>query len=209
MMCAMLEDTTVLLIGGSSGVGKTVVAQQLAHRFGMSWVSADDFRLVLERMTTPGTQPALHSFFRTFSQRSAEELVHTYIELAHVVSYALEIVIANHVATAAPLILEGDTIVPALAAKRIFADLPIEKQVGSVFLVEADEAAILHNVTERGRGVEQLSSRQLQTQVRFSWLYSQWIEREAHTYGLAVVPAQPHETLAGRILATLTSASPR
>jgi 2-phosphoglycerate kinase len=201
----MIENTTVLLIGGSSGVGKTVVASRLASQLGMTWASVDDFRLVLQRMSTPDAQPALHTFFRTLSHRSAEELAHTYIEVAHIVSYALEIVIANHVATAVPLILEGDTILPELAAKHVFADLPIGNQVCSVFLVESDEATIMHNVLERGRGVEQLSSEQLNTHVRFSWLYGQWIEREAHKYGLAVIPAQPHETVVRRILETLQS----
>jgi 2-phosphoglycerate kinase len=205
----MIEDTTVLLIGGSSGVGKTVVAPQLASQLAMTWASADDFRLILERMTTPGTQPALHTFFRTLYERSAEELAHSYIEVARIVSYALEIVIANHVATTAPLILEGDTIVPELAAKSVFADIPVGKQVRSVFLVEADEVAIMHNVLQRGRGVERLSSEQVQTHVRFSWLYGQWVEREAHKYGLAVITARPRATLVRRILETLQSANPR
>ena len=116
---------------------------------------------------------------------------------------ALEIVIANHVATTAPLIVEGDTIVPALAAKRVVANLAVGNQLGSVFLVEADEAAIMHNLLERGRGVEQLTSDQLQAQVRFSWLYGQWVEREARNYGLPIVLARPRETLVGRIVETL------
>jgi 2-phosphoglycerate kinase len=205
----MIEDTTVLLIGGSSGVGKTVVAPQLASQLGMTWASADDFRLILERMTTPGIQPALHTFFRTRYERSAEELAHSYIEVAQIVSYALEIVIANHVATTAPLILEGDTIVPELAAKSVFADFTVGKQVRSVFLVEADEVAIMHNVLQRGRGVERLSSEQIQTHVRFSWLYGQWVEREAHKYGLAVITARPRATLVRRILETLERANSR
>jgi 2-phosphoglycerate kinase len=198
----MTEDTRVFLIGGSSGVGKTVVAPQLASQLDMTWGSADDFRLVLERMTTPDAQPALHSFFRTLWQRSAEELVTNYISVAQLVSYALEIVIANHVATRAPLILEGDTIVPELAAKRVFADLAVGNQIHSVFLVESDEAAIRRNVLERGRGVAQLTAHQLQTQVRFSWLYGQWIQREAERYGLPVIPAQPRETVVTRIMGT-------
>jgi 2-phosphoglycerate kinase len=116
----MIDDTKVPLIGGSSGVGKTVAALRLASRLGMTWESVDDFRLVLVPMTTPEAQPALHTFFRTLYQRSAEQLAHSYIEVAQMVSYTLEIAIANHVATASPLILEGDTIVPELAAKRVF-----------------------------------------------------------------------------------------
>ena len=106
-------------------------------------------------------------------------------------------------ATRAPLILEGDTIVPELAVKQVFADLSVEDQVRSVFVVEADESAIWRNLMERGRSVAQLSAKQLQTQARFSWLYGQWLQREAHRYGLPVISAQPRETLVRRIVETL------
>ena len=51
------RDWKVLLIGGPSGVGKTTVAQHMARRLGISWAQADDFRLVLERETSPATYP--------------------------------------------------------------------------------------------------------------------------------------------------------
>ncbi len=42
-------DCTVLLIGGSSGTGKTNLAKQLGQRFGISWLEVDDLRLALQR----------------------------------------------------------------------------------------------------------------------------------------------------------------
>ncbi|HEY3188606.1 MAG TPA: AAA family ATPase, partial [Solirubrobacteraceae bacterium] len=43
----------VLLIGGSSGVGKTTVAPELARRLGAAWLMVDDLRLALRRSGLP------------------------------------------------------------------------------------------------------------------------------------------------------------
>jgi 2-phosphoglycerate kinase len=205
----MNDDLKVLLVGGSSGVGKTVVAPQLAAQLGMTWASADDFRLVVERITTPDTHPALHMFFRTLTQRWPAELAHAYIEVGRVVYDALEIVIANHVATDPPFLLEGDTIFPELAVKRVVANLPLGNYGRAVFLFEPDEVVIRHNVLKRGRGVAQLTPEQLTSHVRFSWLYGQWLQREAGAHGLLVITVRPRETLVARILELLQSHLPR
>jgi 2-phosphoglycerate kinase len=190
----------VMLIGGSSGVGKTTVAAPVAARLGMTWGSLDDFRLVLQRTTTPQQQPALHAFFHDLPNLPGEALAQRYIEVGRVVSHAIEIVIANHVATNAPLVLEGDTLVPEVAAQRIVADLDVGDVVRAVFIVEADADQLRQNILARGRGVEQLSSVQLARFVEFSWRYGQWLRQEAMRYGLPVVPARPKETLVERLL---------
>ena len=42
-------DWTVLLIGGPSGAGKTILAKQVGLHFGISWLEVDDLWLVLLR----------------------------------------------------------------------------------------------------------------------------------------------------------------
>jgi 2-phosphoglycerate kinase len=54
----------VLLLGGASAVGKTAVSYRLARHFGIGLTEVDDFQVLLETMTTPEQQPALH-FWRT------------------------------------------------------------------------------------------------------------------------------------------------
>lgn len=199
----MMTNVTVLLVGGSSGVGKTTIAPQLASRLGMTWGSADDVRLVLERMTTPEQQPALHLFFQQLTQLAPDELAHRYQAVAAVVSYALEIIVANHVATAAPLLLEGDTITPAMAAQHQFANLAVEQQVRAVFLVEAEETVIQRNMCERGRGMHQSPLEYSVRMARFSWLHGLWLSQEALRYGLPVIAARPHENVIDRILVAI------
>jgi hypothetical protein len=45
-------------------VGKTSVSYRLAHRYGVGITEIDDFQVILERLTTPDQQPAMH-FWRT------------------------------------------------------------------------------------------------------------------------------------------------
>ena len=93
-------DWMVLLIGGPSGVGKTIVAKQIGLRFGIPWLQVDDLRLALQwsRVTLPQNTEALYFFEKTphVWQLPAECLCDGLIALGQVMSPALEIVIANH-----------------------------------------------------------------------------------------------------------------
>jgi len=193
---------SVLLIGGHSGTGKTVVSQRLARRYGVGLAQVDDFRLVLQRMTTPSQQPALHKILRIVSapDASPEAASEALIQVAQTMSYALEIVVAHHVATHTPLILEGDGIVPAFAAQPVFDGWDVGNSVRAVFLIEADEQQLFRSASKRGRGFEDLSPNQQDKSVRRSWLYGQWLAREAARFGVPVVTSQPWETLEERVV---------
>jgi hypothetical protein len=60
----MRRDWDVLLLGGAAGTGKTTIGYRVARLFDVGIVEVDDFQVILERMTTPQQQPALH-FWRT------------------------------------------------------------------------------------------------------------------------------------------------
>ena len=66
-MGALQTNWVVFLIGGSSGVGKTSVANQLGLRFGASWLHVDDVRLAFQRsrVTLPERTEALYFFEET------------------------------------------------------------------------------------------------------------------------------------------------
>jgi 2-phosphoglycerate kinase len=206
-------DWRVLLIGGNSGTGKTVVAHEIAHRFGASVLLVDDIRLALQRITIPEHQPALHYFLSDSAvwQRPSELLVEGWIGVAKVVSYAIEIVIAHHIAVAeaGPVVIEGDGILPSLAAQDQFAGLnhfqglTVQQMVRSVFLFEPDEEVLLTNMQSRDRGFDELPSAEQRVQARASWLYGQWLRQEALAHELPAVPARPWETLTERVLAAI------
>ena len=56
------RNWTVLLIGGSSGTGKSSFAYNLARFYGVSVLEVDDVGQALKAMTTGETLPMLHYF---------------------------------------------------------------------------------------------------------------------------------------------------
>lgn len=193
---------TVLLLGGSSGTGKTRVSMELAHHLSAPCSQVDDFRLVMQRSTTVKEHPDLHFFLSTDNvwQRAPEELFQRLRRVGEIVSRSIEVVVANHVATSAPLVLEGDGILPGMAAQKSFAGLEAADQVRAVFLFELDEEVIGRNMLERGRGFTHYSAKEQNTQVRMNWLYGQWLRQEAERHGLPVVSSRPWDTLLRRVL---------
>lgn len=205
-MCALRKpvDWKVLLIGGHSGTGKTAVARQLGRRWEFPFAEVDDFRLVLQRMTSPKVLPALHAF-KTWSDVEglpAEDVCRRLITIGQVVSHALEIVVANHVATDMPLILEGDGLVPSMAAQTRFANLAIAgPEVRAIFLVEPDRERLLESMRDRPRGdFAALSHPEQRRRASVSCLYGKWLKAEAQRHNLSVIRPQPWNTLTRRVL---------
>ena len=204
----------VLLLGGNSGAGKTVVARALASRFARSLMLVDDVRMVIQQMTTPTEQPGIHYFLvhPTIWQKPPETICEGFITVGKALMRPLSVVIAHHIFVpgAGPIILEGDGILPALAAQRNFAKMHftpavVSDEVRSVFLIETDEDVILHNMRQRGRGFDGFSLKEQETLARASWLYGQWLRRQAGHYNLPVVEARPWETLLERVLNVVSS----
>jgi len=197
----------VLLIGGSSGVGKTAAARQLAQQLSITLVLADDVRLALQRVTTSTSHPALHIFlgYRLEHWRVAEKVRDDWIAVGQAMRPALQAIIEHHVAvpSAGQLILEGDTILPSLRQPGTYSD-PIRAMLAdalrSVFIVEQDQTQLLNNLRSRGRGFETWGSLEQESFARASWLFGEWLSQEARGYGISVIASQPLTTLTERIL---------
>ena len=194
----------VLLLGGASGVGKTSVSYRLAHHFAVGLTEMDDFQNVLERMTTPKQQPALH-YFRLHTAEvlrmdDEQMLAHT-LSVADAMSVAMELVIANHLATRAPVVLEGGFLLPSLAVRPAYDGVLADGQVRAVFLYEEDEQQLLRNFRARAGEDHRWPRR-----ARASWYDSEWLRREAERLGLVAVPARPWDTVLERVIAALQPA---
>ncbi len=191
---------TVLLLGGAPGTGKTAISYRLAQHFGVGLTEVDDFQVLLEAMTTPAQQPALH-FWRTHpdpGSLTAEAIFEQGLTIGPVMSRGLEAVIANHLDGQTPVVLEGDFIHPALAAQQTFGEFANNGQVRALFLYEADEQQLLANFAQR----EPETGPQI-IRARVSALYGQWLKREAERHGLPVLPARPWDTVFERALAAV------
>jgi 2-phosphoglycerate kinase len=196
------RDWQVLVLGGASGVGKTMVSYRLAHHFACGLTEMDDFHIVLKRMTTPEQQPALH-FFRLHAaevlRMDDEQMLAHILDTSKAMSGAMELVVGNHLASSAPLVLEGDFLLPSLAGRPAYDGIPADGQVRAVFLYEEDEQQILRNYRAR-EGTDQPH------RARVSWYHSEWLRREAERLGLPAVPARPWDTVLERIIAVLQPA---
>lgn len=198
---------SALLVGGVSGTGKSTLARQLGLRFGIPWLQVDLFRLAFQhsRATLPHGNDDLYLFWdvpdvwRLPPERLRDGLIGT----GKAMSPAIEIATASQVEHAGPAILEGDGVLPSVAATPLLRERVASGQVALVFLVEPDEEVLLSNMLARGRGIVTRPAAEQRTQARAAWLFGQWLTAEAGRYGLPVVEPRPWETLADRILAAV------
>lgn len=188
-------DWTVLLIGGASGVGKTSISYRLAQHYAVGITEIDDFQVILEGMTSSEQYPALHHW-----RLHGEEMLRlddegklcVMLDYSAVMNEALTLVVANHIESRTPIILEGDFILPALAIQASYNDVPAAGQVRAVFLYEPEEEQIRRNYTFRD-GIEQPE------RARASWHHSEWLRQEAERLGVPSIPARPWETVLDRV----------
>ena len=199
-------DWQVLLIGGHSAAGKTTVAAQIGRSLGMPWMMVDDLRLAFQRarVRLPEGTDALH-FDKTpnFWRRPPEELRDALIAVGEVMSAPLEVVVENHVDQAAPIVIEGDGILPALLSQPPLIER--SAKVRAAFIIEPEESAILDNTLARGKGfVAGRTEAELRVDAHARWLFGQWLAQEAARYDLPVVEPRPWETLSERLFCVIT-----
>lgn len=189
----------VLLIGGSSGVGKTVVARELAQHISLSLLLLDDVRLAIQQATSSETNPELHIFleYQKEQWRNSESILADWITVGKALAKPLNAIIRHHIIVpdVGAIIIEGDGILPMVAGQ-----FPESKDVCTVFIVEQNESQLLHNLQSRGRGFNDWDESEQKGFAHASWLYGQWLAREANKLALPVIDAQPQQTLLERLL---------
>lgn len=115
-----LEEPLIILIGGTTGVGKSTVATQLAARLGITRiVSTDAIREVMRSIFSERILPTLHqsSFdahraLRGPVPRTADPVVVGFQEQVRAVAVGVEALIERSVVEATDLIIEGAHLVP-------------------------------------------------------------------------------------------------
>jgi 2-phosphoglycerate kinase len=186
----------VLLIGGASGTGKTSLSYSLAREFDTRITEVDDFQVLLERMTTPEQQPALH-FWNSHpdpSSLTAKEIHEQGLDILDVMLPALEAVVENHLENGTPVVLEGDFMHPALAARERFGEEPNDGRVLGVWLCEFDEAQLVQNFLGREPETEPQELRACVSALRAAW-----IRDTCEDLGVPWVEPRPWETLNDRV----------
>ena len=202
-MARPFKSNSVWLVGGASGTGKSRLAYDLARRLDIPIVEIDDIVEALFAMTTPEQQPALH-FWRTHPEAASwapERILELHIATVRALVPAVEAVIANHLETDTPVVIEGDYLLPETAAREAFGEVANEGRVRAVFLVETDSARIVSNFRSR----EPADGEQLD-RATVSSLFGAWLAAEAALVGIPVIAPRPWRTVVERALAAIATA---
>jgi 2-phosphoglycerate kinase len=139
----------VTVVCGATGVGKSRVAIPLAARYGVPLGETDDIVTALLAITSADDQPVLH-YWETHPEVmswSAERIADLHFSVSDVLLPGLRAVIADHVEFGAPVVLEGDYLVPELVVG--FGDA-----VRAVVLHEPDVDRIAANLGAREPGAD-------------------------------------------------------
>ncbi|MER7706641.1 AAA family ATPase [Kitasatospora sp. NPDC097605] len=216
----------LLLLGGASGVGKSLAAARLAADTGAFVVEFDDVVAAVQELTTPAHHPDLHLFddgsdvgdgsdvrdgsnVRDGSGVGAtpaqdlppERVLDLQIATAEALEPALLGVVRNRLTVPVPAVVEGDYLTPAACARAVALGRAAGRDVRAVFLHEGDAGRITANYAARepGSGVQA-------DRAEVSARYSRWLAAGARRHALPVVDCRPWATLADRLDRALETA---
>lgn len=144
-----IETPVIVLIGGTTGVGKSTIAAEVAHRLGITrFVSTDSIREVMRGIFTEELMPALHaSAFEAWRSlrvpvpHGANPVVVGFREQAAVVSSGVKALIERSMKEGVSLVIEGVHLVPGYIKP---SDFPDARVVQILIAVEDEDAHRSH-----------------------------------------------------------------
>ena len=189
-MQSRLPAASVVLVGGSSSVGKTTLAQALATRVHGDRLSVDDLRRSVDdarvRFFSETEDPwRLDPPTLCLVLRRAAEAMRPL--LGRVVETAL--------ADGRGLVLEGEALDPRLAAR-----YSSDPRVPALFVIELDSERLMQTFHRRSPSLGRLPPAERATVARTCVLYAGWLKREGQRRGLPCLPSQPWATLTDRAI---------
>ena len=183
-----LPGWTVTLVCGAAAVGKSRVARGLAARYATPLSEVDDIVTALLAMTEPDQLPVLH-YWQTHPETRSwgpKRIAEHHMSVAETLGPALSAVIADHVEFRAPLVLEGDHLLPELV--RGFGGA-----VRAVVVSEPDEGQLIANL-----GAREPHEPHQRDRARVSRLVDAELTRRTAAVGAPVVLARPWDTVLER-----------
>jgi len=124
------ERPVIILLGGATGVGKTSLALEVAHRLGIGRVfSTDSIRQIMRIVLSPDLVPELHAssydaYRRLRPERlGADPVIEAFRAQASTVSVGVRASMDRAIAENTSLVLDGVAILPGLLDLRAYAEL--------------------------------------------------------------------------------------
>jgi 2-phosphoglycerate kinase len=177
--------STVILIGGPSGVGKSRLAHAIAGRTASTVGQLDDLQTAIETLVPADRLPEYHVPATTYLRTdSPDEIVEAIERLGGFFSPGVRGAVVSRLESGTPTVLEGDFVSPEVAAEvRSLGVRPL-------FLLGTEDE-IAANYLER-EGDEQRG------RARVSALYSRRLAARCGELRLPSISARPFETLLSR-----------
>lgn len=200
-----LDMPLILLLGGGTGVGKSIAATQLAARLGISRViSTDAVREVLRSAISRDIMPTLHeSSFEagdamTVVPKGTDPLMLGFQEQVSAVAVGIRALINRAIEEGTDMIIEGAHLVPGFIDPTEAIDVAVLVPV--VIRVEDEQ---LHRSHLHVRGVESSSSRHGRYLASFDKIREihEYISRAAVEHGVAVVDSYDLDSTLQEIIA--------
>lgn len=142
-----LDLPFIVMIGGTTGTGKSTIATQLAARLGITRIiSTDAIREVMRSMFSERIMPALHtSSFEASTAirgpipRSSDPVIVGFEQQVRAISVAVEALIERAVLEGTDLIIEGAHLVPGFIASPPWAPPWEDKAVVVPMVITVDD----------------------------------------------------------------------
>ncbi len=184
------NNWTVLLVGGSSGIGKSQLTRQLAKKYGAKIIEADDICNAVKAMTTADIYPAIHYWISDidWTKIGVMENVDYLSKVSDELSPGLRKIVDNHLRTESPLIIEGDFISVEFAAS--FNN----PKVQAIYVYESEKSQIIENYLRREGGAPQ------DFRASISVAFGRKLQNDCDTYGVNIVESRPWNTLLDRVI---------
>jgi len=135
-----MDKPLIVMLGGTTGVGKSTIATQVAHRLGITRiVSTDSIREVMRGIFTKDLMPAIHeSAFSAWQSlrvpvpHGTNPVIVGFREQTAVVTTGVKALIERSVLEGDSLVLEGIHLVPGYIEPRYFRNARVVQLVISV-----------------------------------------------------------------------------
>ncbi len=202
----------IMLIGGTTGCGKSTIATEVAHRLGIIRTQSTDMLREVMRMLIPERLlPALHtsSFsawrkmpaYREVRQVTEEMMINGYLHQSELVSVPCEAVIQRALSERVSLILEGVHVNPAMIQRL--------KSTSDAVIVPIMLAVLKQDRLKRhlkGRGVstpDRSESSQYLSNFDFIWSLQSYLLSEADNSAMQILENDDKEQTTDHVMRTI------
>jgi 2-phosphoglycerate kinase len=144
-----IDKPLVILIGGTTGVGKSTIATEIAHRLGITRIiSTDSIREVMRGIFSRDLMPAVYESsydawraLRVPVPQGADPVIVGFREQTAVVTTAIESLIERSIREGESVVIEGIHLVPGYLDPSIFVDAWV---VPVIIAVDDDASHLSH-----------------------------------------------------------------